>query len=255
RVVEGVQDGVNLADLSEQLDTLASQASLAEQPEVARAAREAAQAVIHDDPKAGAQALVDLSIASAQAPTEPRDLPVDDASGEEDDLLDIFLEEAREVVHNGQEAVSQLQAQPADLEHLTTLRRAFHTLKGSSRMVGLTEFGDAAWAMEQMLNAALAEQGASKPEMLRLAGEAMEGFSRWVQDIEGRTGVPWSAQPFRDSAESWRNEAVYRPLVLPEAQPPMVETASVAEPEADPFALESAQASDVVAVEAVDMAA
>src|SRR5690606_25876236 len=81
RVVEGVQDGVNLADLSEQLDTLASQASLAEQPEVARAAREAAQAVIHDDPKAGAQALVELAIASAQAPTEPRDLPVDDASG------------------------------------------------------------------------------------------------------------------------------------------------------------------------------
>ncbi|MDR7150273.1 chemosensory pili system protein ChpA (sensor histidine kinase/response regulator) [Hydrogenophaga palleronii] len=255
RVVEGVQDGVNLADLSEQLDTLASQASLAEQPEVARAAREAAQAVIHDDPKAGAQALVDLSIASAQAPSEPRDMPVDDALGEEDDLLDIFLEEAREVVHNGQEAVSQLQAQPADLEHLTTLRRAFHTLKGSSRMVGLIEFGDAAWAMEQMLNAALAEQGASKPEMLRLAGEAMAGFSRWVQDIEGRTGVPWSAQPFRDSAESWRNQAVYRPLVLPEAQAAAVETASVAEPEADPFALELAQGSDVVAVEAVDVAA
>jgi len=223
RVVEGVQDGINLVDLSEQLDTLASQASLAEQPEVARAAREAAQAVIHDDPKAGAQALVDLSLASAQPPGAAQAMPVDgsDSSGEEDDLLDIFLEEAREVVHNGLEAVNQLHAQPSDLEHLTTLRRAFHTLKGSSRMVGLTEFGDAAWAMEQMLNAALAEQGAAKPEMLRLAGEAMDGFSRWVQDIEGRTGVPWSAQPFRDSAESWRNNAVYLPLVLPESPSPV----------------------------------
>ncbi|MDO8904223.1 Hpt domain-containing protein [Hydrogenophaga sp.] len=246
RVVEGVQDGISLADLSEQLDTLASQASLAEQPEVARAAREAAQAVIHDDPKAGAQALVDLSVASAQTPSEP--MPINDASGEDDDLLDIFLEEAREVVHNGLAAVNQLQAQPSDLEHLTTLRRAFHTLKGSSRMVGLTEFGDAAWAMEQMLNAALAEQGVSRPEMLRLAGEALGGFSRWVQDIEARTDVPWSAQPFRDSAESWRNDAVYRPLVLPEIQQPELEAVAIAEaPEADPLALESAPVAHEVA--------
>jgi chemosensory pili system protein ChpA (sensor histidine kinase/response regulator) len=225
RVVESVQDGLNLADLSQELDSLASQASLAEQPEVARAAREAAQAVVHDDPKAGAQALVDLSLASAQTSKAPAAQPMPQASDDDgdDDLLDIFLEEAREVVQNGQEALHQLKAQPSDLEHLTTLRRAFHTLKGSSRMVGLTEFGDAAWAMEQLLNAALAEQGAAKPEMLRLADEAMSAFGRWVQDIEGRTGVPWSAQAFRDSAESWRNNAVYRPLALPDAQLPVLE--------------------------------
>ena len=41
---------------------------------------------------------------------------------------------------------------------LTTLRRAFHTLKGSSRMVGLKEFGDAAWICEQLYNTHLAEQ-------------------------------------------------------------------------------------------------
>lgn len=255
RVVEGVQDGVNLVDLSEQLDTLASQASLAEQPEVARAAREAAQAVIHDDPKAGAQALVDLSLASAQPSSAAQAMPVDDsdAFGEEDDLLDIFLEEAREVVHNGLEAVNQLQAQPSDLEHLTTLRRAFHTLKGSSRMVGLTEFGDAAWAMEQMLNAALAEQGASQPDMLRLAGEAMNGFSRWVQDIEGRTGAAWNAQPFRESAESWRNNAVYVPLALPETPLPGAEADATDETAADPFAPELVQGSGVAANDEADL--
>jgi chemosensory pili system protein ChpA (sensor histidine kinase/response regulator) len=257
RVVDGVQDGVDLADLSDQLDTLASQASLAEQPEVARAAREAAQAVIHDDPKAGAQALVDLSLASAQPSSAAQAMPEGDSDsfGEEDDLLGIFLEEAREVVHNGLDAVNQLQAQPSDLEHLTTLRRAFHTLKGSSRMVGLTEFGDAAWAMEQMLNAALAEQGASRPEMLRLAGEAMGGFSRWVQDIEGRTGVPWSAQPFKESAESWRKDAVYIPLALPKALLPSVEASSAVEPEADLLAQDSPQETDATANAASDLEA
>ncbi len=232
RVVESVQEGLNLADLSQQLDTLASQASLAEQPEVARAAREAAQAVVRDDPQTGAQALVDLSRVSAQAPDAPEAQPAADAAEDDDDLLEIFLEEAREVVRNGLDAVNQLQAQPSDLEHLTTLRRAFHTLKGSSRMVGLTEFGDAAWAMEQVLNAALAEQGPAKPDMLKLAGEAIEAFARWVQDIEDQTGAPWSAQAFRDSAEAWRNDAVHRPIATPDAQPPVLEDVAWPAPEA-----------------------
>ena len=77
---------------------------------------------------------------------------------EEDDLLDIFLEEAREVVQNGLAAIEALAVHPAEISELTTLRRAFHTLKGSSRMVGLMEFGEAAWALEQVLNTWLADQ-------------------------------------------------------------------------------------------------
>ena len=77
---------------------------------------------------------------------------------EEDDLRDIFLEEAREVVQNGLTAIAALKANPGDASELTTLRRAFHTLKGSSRMVGLTEFGEAAWSLEQVLNTWLADQ-------------------------------------------------------------------------------------------------
>ena len=50
------------------------------------------------------------------------------------------------------------------------LRRAFHTLKGSSRMVGLKDFGEAAWAFEQVLNTWLADQRPATPELL--AGHA-----------------------------------------------------------------------------------
>jgi chemosensory pili system protein ChpA (sensor histidine kinase/response regulator) len=175
---------------------------------VARAARDAAQAVVRDDAAAGAQALVDLS-QTAPAASAPLANALASEDNEEDDLLDIFLEEAREVVGNGLEAVGLLQVQPADLEHLTTLRRAFHTLKGSSRMVGLGEFGEAAWAMEQLVNAVLAEQQPAHPDMLRLSGEAMGALSRWVEDIAARTDVAWSAQPFRASAEAWRNQAQY----------------------------------------------
>jgi chemosensory pili system protein ChpA (sensor histidine kinase/response regulator) len=217
RVVDGVQGGLSLVDLSEQLGSLADQASLAEQSGVARAAREAAEAVVNDDAAAGAQALVGLTESShpdhAAEPDATRD-----EDNDEDDLLDIFLEEAREVVGNGLEAVSHLQVQPGDLEHLTTLRRAFHTLKGSSRMVGLDEFGEAAWAMEQLLNTVLAEQRPASPPLLTLAGEAMNAFSRWVDDISARRADGWRSQPFRASAEALRDQGQYLPLVLPTPQ-------------------------------------
>ncbi|MDP2149240.1 MAG: Hpt domain-containing protein [Parvibaculum sp.] len=242
RVVDEVQGGVDLAQLSQQLDSLADQASLAEQPGVARAARDAAQAVVGANSQAGAQALVDLSQASAPVqPVEPQMPAAED--NDEDDLLDIFLEEAREVVGNGLEAVAQLQVQPGDLEHLTTLRRAFHTLKGSSRMVGLGEFGDAAWAMEQLLNAVLAEQRPAQPEMLRLAGESMRALSRWVEDIATRNDAGWSAQPFRASAEAWRNQATYLPLAV--AAPSVAPVSAPDDADALP-----GQAAEPVAVEA-----
>jgi chemosensory pili system protein ChpA (sensor histidine kinase/response regulator) len=45
---------------------------------------------------------------------------------------------------------------PDNAGDMTAVRRAFHTLKGSSRMVGLRDFGEAAWACEQLYNARLA---------------------------------------------------------------------------------------------------
>ena len=137
--------------------------------------------------------------------------PLDDED-DEDDLLDIFLEEAREVLDNGQTAVATLRQQPGDLESLTTLRRAFHTLKGSSRMVGLTEFGEAAWAMEQTLNASLAEQRPAQPGLMDLSEDAVRAFARWVEDIATQNDASWSAAPLRASAEAWRNQGEQLPL-------------------------------------------
>ena len=86
------------------------------------------------------------------------------------------------------------------------MRRAFHTLKGSSRMVGLNEFGEAAWSMEQLLNSWLAEQKPASPELVSLSGKAMTGFGRWVEDIAAGTDVMWSAQAFREAADALRIE-------------------------------------------------
>nr|WP_315234676.1 Hpt domain-containing protein [uncultured Albidiferax sp.] len=165
---------------------------------------------------------------------------VAEPAAEDDDaeLRDIFLDEAREVVQSGLEAVGDLQVAPADMGPQTTLRRAFHTLKGSARMVGLSEFGEANWAMEQLVNGWLAEQVPASPALLDLSTDALQAFGRWVEDIAAGTADAWRAQPFRASADALRLELRSEPLrlepepsglqELPDAQPAPAEV----EPEA-----------------------
>jgi chemosensory pili system protein ChpA (sensor histidine kinase/response regulator) len=158
----------------------------------------------------------------AAAPTRAAPAPVAPPADEEEaELRDIFLDEAREVVQNGQAAIHELQGDPANLGHQTTLRRAFHTLKGSSRMVGLTDFGEAGWALEQLMNTWLAEQKPASPELLQLAGHAMEGFGRWVEDIAAVAPTPWDSQAFRLAADAMRLEHRYQALLLPGEEAPV----------------------------------
>ena len=131
------------------------------------------------------------------------ELSAEDLDGD-DELLSIFLEEAREVVDNGLNALKVLAYEPENLSEQTTLRRAFHTLKGSSRMVGLDEFGEAGWSMEQMLNAWLAEQQPMPAPMQLLAQDSLKAFAAWAQDIENHQAENWSATPFRAAADAMR---------------------------------------------------
>ncbi|MBX9960895.1 MAG: Hpt domain-containing protein [Burkholderiaceae bacterium] len=159
--------------------------------------------------------LPEITPVPAPAPARPvAAAPVAAEGGEDDgaELRDIFLEEAREVVRNGLDAVSALLENPADLSQQTTLRRAFHTLKGSSRMVGFNEFGEAAWAMEQMMNSWLAEQLPARPELLQLSNSALQGLGLWVEDIAAGQDAGRSAAAFRQSADAMRLEGKLVPL-------------------------------------------
>jgi len=133
------------------------------------------------------------------------------------ELLDVFLEEAQSVVQTGGQALQSLRRDAADAEALTTLRRAFHTLKGSSRMVGLVQYGDAAWSMEQVLNSWLAEHKPADAPLLALSAEALTGFGRWAEDIGAQRQSTWNPEIFRISADAMRLDGVHLPLVVPAA--------------------------------------
>ncbi|MFT3778030.1 MAG: Hpt domain-containing protein [Ottowia sp.] len=197
-----------------QLEQIAALAAIDERPALAEAANRAAEAARDQDAERLSGALEELHAAAQPVVATPEPVPADDgqALDGEDDLLDIFLEEAREVVQTGRQALQALRQEPGDLEQQTTLRRAFHTLKGSSRMVGLTEFGEAAWSMEQLLNAWLAEQRPMSDDARGLAEEAMDGFERWIEDVAGQRAGHWRAAPFREAADALRMQGQRWPL-------------------------------------------
>jgi chemosensory pili system protein ChpA (sensor histidine kinase/response regulator) len=60
----------------------------------------------------------------------------------------------------------------------------FHTLKGSSRMVGLNRYGEAAWAVEQVMNLWIAEAREPQPELLALLHQAHDLLREWALALQ-----------------------------------------------------------------------
>ncbi len=204
--------GASSANLAMQLDALATDAALAGQPDLAKSAQQAALAVTTSSPHEATLAMSAL-VATVSAPPDSVEKPSEE-DFEEDDLRDIFLEEAREVAQNGNDALALLAVSPSDVSQLTILRRAFHTLKGSARMVGLNEFGEAGWSMEQLFNHWLAEQRPATEELQQLAISALAGFSQWADAIASGRDSAWLAKPFQTSADALRLEGRFVPLAL-----------------------------------------
>ena len=79
----------------------------------------------------------------------------DDQDEVDPEIIDIFIEEAGEASQAISEYFSRWARDFSDQEALTEFRRAFHTLKGSGRMVGANDLGELAWSIENMLNRVL----------------------------------------------------------------------------------------------------
>ncbi|GAB3648520.1 hybrid sensor histidine kinase/response regulator [Ramlibacter alkalitolerans] len=176
-----------------------------------------------------APAAVPVAPPVVHAAPAPAAVPVAVVEEDEGDaeLREIFLEEAREVIGNGLAAIAALAEDPRNLADMTTLRRAFHTLKGSSRMVKLNEFGEAAWSLEQVLNTWLADQKPASEELRQLATDALQGFGRWIEAIATRTDAAWKAVAFHTAADAMRTHNALQPIALP--QPGLEQAAAAVE--------------------------
>ena len=172
--------------LKESLEQVRLDATLVHNPE----ANDRAQAAIDILDRPGFVAspggLSDIVTATAQAQAPIIVAPVTPESDEAIDaeLLEIFLSEAEEVLACVKETAPASRSEPYNQDHLTTLRRSFHTLKGSGRMVGLVAFGEAAWSIEQVINLRLSETRAGDADLYALLDKAAEVLGAWVVDLQ-----------------------------------------------------------------------
>lgn len=127
-----------------------------------------------------------------------------DAGDLDAELLAIFIEEAHEVLDTIAEQQTGLRAGSDDRDPLVAIRRGFHTLKGSGRMVGLVELGEASWGMEQTLNRWLQLEWPPTKDLLALIGWAHQAFSEWVARIEGGQGHSLDVSDLLSEAERLR---------------------------------------------------
>jgi chemosensory pili system protein ChpA (sensor histidine kinase/response regulator) len=120
------------------------------------------------------------------------------------ELLEIFLEEADEVLASIGQNFQLLKERLHDTELLTAIRRSVHTLKGSGRMVGLKDLGEAAWAIEQVLNLWLRQEQQVTPALLDLIGQTRTVFVAWVEYLKTGHGNPPDATGMLAAAELLR---------------------------------------------------
>ena len=106
--------------------------------------------------------MADVMAAPVQAINPPaQDVPPSllpppaDEEPVDEELLEVFVEEAGEVLETIAQYLPQWRADTANKEALSEVRRAFHTLKGSGRMVRALVIGELAWSIENLLNRVL----------------------------------------------------------------------------------------------------
>ncbi|MFC0154466.1 Hpt domain-containing protein [Xanthomonas dyei] len=161
-----------------QLDAAAAQFDVAH-PQDASAASDAASET------------TPVQAASEPAPVVAADAGIFGGFGDsdiDDDIRDVFLEEFDEELVNLGQLLPAWRAAPNSPDHLRPIRRVFHTLKGSGRLVGAHVLGEFSWKIESMLNRVLDSSRPASPAvvaMVELAYEVLPQFNAALRD-QGR---------------------------------------------------------------------
>jgi chemosensory pili system protein ChpA (sensor histidine kinase/response regulator) len=99
-------------------------------------------------------------------------------------LLEIFLEEAAEVLSSIETHIQACRDNPSDRKSLAIMSQEFHTLKGSARMVGLLKIAEVAWNMEQIMSRWLSEVKPVTSELLDLIENVHQEFRGWCASLK-----------------------------------------------------------------------
>jgi chemosensory pili system protein ChpA (sensor histidine kinase/response regulator) len=104
--------------------------------------------------------------------------------GSDPEILEIYLEEAEEESQNIARLQQDWLLHPEDENALKNIRRAFHTIKGSGRLVGAMKIGEFAWDFEQLLNRLIDKTIAPGKQIIDAMGKAAQALPELVTELK-----------------------------------------------------------------------
>jgi chemosensory pili system protein ChpA (sensor histidine kinase/response regulator) len=174
-------------------------------------------------PVPAAQAAPPAPAAAVPAPPKPAAAPARAAAeagavraAVDPELLALFVDEAREEIATIGRLFPLWEENPSDRESLTRVRRAFHTLKGSGRVVGARRVGDFAWAIENLLNRIIDGTLERSAGMLATLREAIALLPSLIGELEGGRADVAQAEALARRAEA---HATGTPVAAPPREP------------------------------------
>ena len=165
------------------LKTLADDDALARVPNLNLTSSEAAKTLKLDP----AETIAMERTKRAHAATNPL-IVVPEPEAVDPQFVELFIEEAKEEIASVQKTFPLWDQNPMDLEALSSMRRSFHTLKGSGRMVGARAIAEFAWSIENLLNRIIDKTLSRTPGMMALLRNSVSALPQLVEQLE--TGRP-----------------------------------------------------------------
>ncbi len=107
------------------------------------------------------------------------------ADDADEEIVEIFIEEAVEVLSELHEYLPQWQADTENEEALAVVRRSFHTLKGSGRLLGAEMIGEFSWKFENMLNCFIENKIIVSDAMNQALDEALAVLPQLIEQLKG----------------------------------------------------------------------
>lgn len=133
---------------------------------------------------------------------EEADVVEDDDDLIDDEILEIFTEEAQEVFAEIDAHWPAFAEDYNNTEALTESRRAFHTLKGSGRMVKADYISELAWSIENMLNRVIEGEVSPSPALCDLVNEVRPVLPTLLAHFEAKTQPEVDVEIWRARADS-----------------------------------------------------
>ena len=121
------------------------------------------------------------------APKPPARRPVVmevDEHRSDPELVEVFIEESKEEIVNIGKNLPMWAANLENSEALIAVRRSFHTLKGSGRMVGAQLIGEFAWSIENLLNRIINQTLEPTPPTVAFTIEAVKALPQLIEQLE-----------------------------------------------------------------------